>query len=73
MEELNFAQVRAAGLPARVELAFATYEYRPLSDDVAVRICPPRPCTTTRMPETGWHHLEGCPCPYCQAAGEAVR
>ncbi len=72
MRELSFAEVRAAGLPARVELANVIYEYQPLSDDVAVRVTPgrwPYLGTTCRMPETGWLHKEGCPCSYCQMAG----
>jgi hypothetical protein len=77
MRELSFAEVRAAGLPARVQLANVIYEYQPLSDDVAVRATPgPWPClgtpylgTTCRMPGTGWEHKEGCPCSYCQMAG----
>ena len=76
MRELTFAEVRAAGLPARVELAYVTYEYRPLADDVAVRIAPApqaQVCTTSHMPQTGWRHREGCPCPYCRATAEARR
>lgn len=74
MRELSFADVRAAGLSARVELAYVTYEYRPLRDDVAVRIATtrqPHECTTSRIPETGWFHEKGCLCSYCRAADEA--
>jgi hypothetical protein len=70
MRELSFAEVRAAGLPARVDLADVTYEYRPLLDGVAVRIAAaPQPDvgTTDRMPQTGWLHTRDCPCSYCQA------
>ncbi len=74
MRELNFAEVRAAGLPAFVALPYLTYEYRPLADDVAVRVTlarQPHICTTSHMPEMGWLHRGGCPCPYCRAAEEA--
>ena len=76
MRALNFAEVRAAGLPARVKLAYVTYEYRPLGDDVAVRLTTARKahvCTTSRMPETGWFHNKGCPCPYCRATENVLR
>ena len=59
MRALNFAEVRAAGLPARVRFPYVTYEYRPLGDDVAVRLTPARKtqvCTTSHMPWTGWLH-----------------
>jgi hypothetical protein len=76
MRELTLTQVRAAGLPAHIELADVTYEYRPLGDDVAVRF-PSSPglraCTTSHIPETGWRHVEGCWCEYCQGAKEARR
>ena len=74
MRELTLTQVRAAGLPAHIELADVTYEYRPLGEDVAVRF-PSSPglraCTTPHIPEAGWLHSEGCPCTYCQTAEEA--
>jgi hypothetical protein len=76
MRELSFAEVRAAGLPARVELADMTYEYRPLLDGVAVRVTSARPSfagTTHRMPERGWLHKRDCPCSYCQTGKEARR
>ena len=76
MRELSFAEVRAAGLPARVELAEVSYEYRPLLDGVAVRVTSARPSfagTTHHMPQTGWLHQKGCPCPYCQTGKEALR
>jgi len=75
MRALNFAEVRAAGLPARVRFPYVTYEYRPLGDDVAVRLTPARKtharapsrvCTTSHMPETGWLHKDGCCCRYCR-------
>ena len=48
MRELSFAEVRAAGLPARVEFAFIGYRYRPLLDDVIVCVPPDREaCATT--------------------------
>lgn len=56
MRELTFAQVRAAGPPAHIELADATYEYRPLGGDVAVRFARSpglRACTASHVPEPG--------------------
>ena len=76
MRELSFAEVRAAGLPARVELADVIYEYRPLLDGVAVRVTSARPSfagTTHRVPQGGWLHRRDCPCSYCQAPEEALR
>ena len=75
MRELDFAEVRAAGLPAIVELAQVTYEYRPLPDEVAVYLAParrPYMGTTHRMPETGWVHRQGCVCPYCRTRVQAL-
>jgi hypothetical protein len=75
MKTLSFSEVRAAGLPARVELAYAAYEYRPLADEVVVHIASaPQsfPCTTHRMPAAGWLHEEGCRCSYCREAGQAL-
>ena len=54
MRELTFEEVRAAGLPARVEAAYVTYEYRPLADDVAVRI-------GSRASGPAVHHLSHAP------------
>lgn len=75
MREMSFAEVRAAGLPATVKLTYVTYEYRPLYDDVAVRIAMVREAhvaTTYRIPQAGWRHEQGCACPYCQAKEMAV-
>jgi hypothetical protein len=75
VRELSFAEVRAAGLPALAALPYVTYEYRPLGDDVAVRISAAlqrHTCTTSRIPETGWLHREGCPCSFCETGKEAV-
>ena len=75
MRALNFAEVRAAGLPARVRFPYVTYEYRPLGDDVAVRLSPApetrvratsRLCTTSHMPQSGWLHQPDCCCRYCR-------
>ena len=76
MRELSFAEVRAAGLPARVDLADVIYEYRPVLDGVTVRsAAAPRPdaSSTHRLPQRGWLHTKDCPCCYCQATGEALR
>lgn len=74
MRELSFAEVRAAGLPAYIEFAYVGYEYRPLSDDVAIHIPPAcESCgTTLRVPQAGWLHTESCRCPYCQTNPEEV-
>lgn len=75
MRELSFTEVRAAGLPAVVKLTYVTYEYRPLYDDVAVRITmarQPHVATTYRIPQTGWRHQRDCTCSYCQAKEMAV-
>ena len=77
MRVLSFAEVRAAGQPALVALPNVTYEYRPLGDDVAVCINGAHQrdsvCTTSRIPETGWLHREGCPCSFCATGKEVVR
>ena len=76
MRELSFAEVRAAGLPARVELADVIYDYRPLLDGVTVRVTSARSAfagTTHRVPQGGWLHRRDCPCPYCQTGKEALR
>lgn len=74
MRELSFAEVRAAGLPARVEFAFIGYRYRPLLDDVIVCVPPDREAcaTTLRIPQAGWLHKPGCLCSYCQSSPEEV-
>ncbi len=74
MKELSFVDVRAAGLPARARLEGVTYDYRPLSDEVAVRITYgrwPYLGTTRRMPESGWLHEAGCLCRFCRTGEEA--
>ena len=76
MRELSYAEVRAAGLPARLELADATYEYRPLLDSVAVLSTHSHRLyagATHRLPVEGWYHEDGCACSYCRAAGEVLR
>ncbi len=72
MKELSFAEVRAAGLPAHIELPYVSYEYRPLPDDVAVHIPPAdEACgTTLRVPQRGWLHDAGCLCPFCRTGRE---
>lgn len=75
MRELSFAQVRAAGRAAWVDMPYVTYEYRPLVDDVAVRIRiaqQPSGGTTYRVPENGWRHAEDCPCIFCRESEEEV-
>jgi hypothetical protein len=75
MRELSFTEVRAAGLPAAAKMTYVTYEYRPLYDDVAVRITmtrQPHVATTSRIPQTGWRHERDCTCSYCQAKEMAV-
>jgi hypothetical protein len=74
---LSLGEVRPAGLPARLELPYVIYEYRPLPDDVAVLVRSSRQiqghtATTSRIPETGWHHREGCGCAVCRADQEAL-
>jgi hypothetical protein len=72
MRELSFAEVLEAGMPARIELAYVGYEYRPLLGDVAVHIPPTGAAavgTTHRVPRRGWHHDAGCTCPYCRSQG----
>ena len=76
MRELSFAEVRAAGLPARVELADVIYDYRPLLDGVVVRVAAAPQSdagTTHRVPQRGWLHERDCPCPFCQTGKEALR
>jgi hypothetical protein len=54
--KLSFAHVRAAGLPARAEVAALVYEYRPLADQVAVSVgVDPRlqATATHRVPDDG--------------------
>jgi len=76
MRELSFAEVLDAGMPARIELAYVGYEYRPLFGDVAVHI-PPAGAdtvgTTHRVPRRGWHHDAGCACPYCRGGRRNAR
>lgn len=69
MRELSFAEVRADGLPAHLELASVGYEYRHLLDDVAIHIPPAcKACgTTLRVPQGGWLHKADCLCSYCQS------
>jgi hypothetical protein len=72
MRELSFAEVLDAGMPARIELAYVGYEYRPLFGDVAVHIPPTGESavgTTHRVPRKGWHHEPGCSCRYCKSQG----
>lgn len=74
MRELSFEEVRAAGLPAHLELAYVGYEYRPLLDDVAIHIPPARKAcgTTLRVPQSGWLHKADCLCSFCQCSPEEV-
>jgi len=72
MRELSFAEVLDAGMPARIELAYVGYEYRPLFGDVAVHIPPAGESavgTTHRVPCKGWRHEPGCACRYCRGQG----
>jgi hypothetical protein len=73
MRKLSFVEVRAAGLPAHIELAPLTYHYRPLCGDVAVSAEGGRRSllsTTHRVPAFGWLHDQGCACRYCSDAAE---
>jgi hypothetical protein len=75
MRELSFAEVLDAGMPARIELAYVGYEYRPLFGDVAVHIPPAGEDavgTTHRVPRRGWHHNPGCTCRYCRSQSRAT-
>jgi hypothetical protein len=75
MRELSFAEVLDAGMPARIELAYVGYEYRPLFGDVAVHIPPAGDGavgTTHRVPRRGWRHDPGCTCRYCRSPGRAT-
>jgi len=73
MRKLDFADVRAAGLPAHVEAAPLHYEYRPLFGDVAVYLegtARPLSTTTHRVPARGWSHDPGCACRFCEEGEE---
>jgi hypothetical protein len=75
MRELSYAEVRAAGLPTRVDLAEVTYEYRPLLDGVIVRVTSARPSfpgSSHHVPAKGWLHQRDCPCSYCQVTEETL-